>query len=182
MNETRPGHNFVGDLWKHGHKICKHFTSIFTPVWKHKNSNYILYKIRTGRCIIGQGAKQYGEGAAPSVICLAGTLVCTMMVARLYAALCSTYRDDGAAGRGTYHDGGATRVLDAQPERRVAPVHLVEEADLDDVLVDGAVLVPQPHALRQLHRLQQPLVLNTHSRPVRHGWGRHATRLGLNSV
>ena len=33
-NETRSGHNFVGDQWKHG--ICKNFTSIFTSaVWKN---------------------------------------------------------------------------------------------------------------------------------------------------
>ena len=43
-NETRSGHNFVGNRWQHGAQICKHFTSIFTSAaWKHKNRNYILY-------------------------------------------------------------------------------------------------------------------------------------------
>ena len=61
----------------------KHF---YTPVWKHKNSKYILkskknsnfffFLMRAGRCVIGQGARQYGQGAAPSEICLTGTLVC----------------------------------------------------------------------------------------------------------
>ena len=41
-NETRSGHNFVGDRCKHGHKSAS--TSIFkSAVWKH-NSNYILEK------------------------------------------------------------------------------------------------------------------------------------------
>ena len=133
-----------------------------------KNSDRALYN-RAGRKTVRAGSSAFRNMPSwnTGLYHDGGAVVC----GTYYdggAALCGTYRDDGAAVRGTYHDGGATWVLDAQPERRVAPVHLVEEADLDDVLVDGAVLVPQPHALRQLHRLQQPLVLNTRSRPVRH--------------
>ena len=56
-------------------------TSIYTSaVWKHKL--HIFFKNNSGRAldnsagrwIIGQGARQYGQGAAPSEICLAGTL------------------------------------------------------------------------------------------------------------
>ena len=39
-NETMPGHNFVGDRWKHGHKSA----SIFTSAVRKHNSNYILLK------------------------------------------------------------------------------------------------------------------------------------------
>ena len=35
----------------------------------------ILFLIRAGHVQIGQGASQYGQGAAPSEICLAGTLI-----------------------------------------------------------------------------------------------------------
>ena len=38
------------------------------------NIDATLTIIRAGRCMIGQGARQYGQGAAPSEICLAGTL------------------------------------------------------------------------------------------------------------
>ena len=35
----------------------------------------LLFIIRVGHLQIGQGASQYGQGAAPSEICLAGTLI-----------------------------------------------------------------------------------------------------------
>ena len=43
FTRERPKFCIVGDWWKHGHKICKHFTNIFTSaVWKPQKSNYIL--------------------------------------------------------------------------------------------------------------------------------------------
>ena len=65
-------------------QICKHFTSIFTSaVWKHKKKQlhfvkikqFFFFSIRAWRVQIGQDASQYGQGAAPSEIGLAGTLV-----------------------------------------------------------------------------------------------------------
>ena len=77
-----PGHErnevwaqFCGRSMKTWAQICKHFTSIFTPLSENTKTAITFFLIRAGRCIIGQGARQYVEqGAAPSEICLAGTL------------------------------------------------------------------------------------------------------------
>ena len=43
---------------------------------------------RAGRWIIGQGAGQYGQGAAPSEICLAGTLSIYLYAAIVFGPKC----------------------------------------------------------------------------------------------
>ena len=65
---------FCGRSMKTWAQICKHFTSIFTPLTentktaikfciKKKLNFFFFFCIRAARCIIGQSASQYGQGA-----------------------------------------------------------------------------------------------------------------------
>ena len=81
FTRERPKFGLVSDWWKHGHKsasILQAFLHRLSENTKKKQLHFVKIKqfffIRAGRVHIGQGASQYGQGAAPSEIGLAGTL------------------------------------------------------------------------------------------------------------
>ena len=57
-NETRSGHNFVGDRWKHGHKF------VYIGCLKNHNSK-IFFKFGQGACKSGKAQASTGRALRP---------------------------------------------------------------------------------------------------------------------